>query len=289
MITLKLKSNGDEVYILQRMLRKVGYVIVADGDFGAKTEKAVRDFQFSNSLIADGIVGSRTWDLLFARAYKLSDEILGIDLFHHDETNSDGFWEEVRDKYAFCFVKASEGSTFSDPSFLDHIKALKEHRILRGGYHFFRMMNEDVDGQIQNFLDSGVDFREKGFLPPVLDVEPSSDEWKNQKILTANRADIIKRMQKWLTVIESKTGKRPIIYTTKHIWDNILKAPSNFSKYSLWVADYTEGATKPQMPMGWKSWAIWQYSENGTIGTADNIDLNKLNITYRDLLKIAGY
>jgi GH25 family lysozyme M1 (1,4-beta-N-acetylmuramidase) len=293
MITIKLKSNNDEVYILQRLLRKAGYSINLDGDFGPKTDKIVRDFQFSHSLIADGIVGARTWSELFKRAFKSGETITGIDIYHLSPTDNESFWQEVKEKHHFCFVKASEGVTWNDPRFLQHINRLKELKILRGGYHFFRMLNEDVDGQIKNFLDSGVDFREKGMLPPVLDVEPSNDEFKKDKIkiITNNRVGVVVRMKKWLRVVEERTGKRPIIYTSRYIWDEILKAPTGFENYPLWVANYSETAQKPSLPMTWDDYAFWQYTETGVVGGIKNFDVNRLNpnISYQKLLQMAGY
>jgi hypothetical protein len=47
--------------LLQGLLREAGYDIVVDGDFGAKTDQAVRDFQKNNNLVADGVVGPKTW------------------------------------------------------------------------------------------------------------------------------------------------------------------------------------------------------------------------------------
>jgi lysozyme len=293
MTTIKLKSNNDEVYILQRLLRKAGYAIIYDGDFGPKTDKIVRDFQFSHSLIADGIVGKRTWDELFKRAFKTGDLITGVDIFHHSPTESDAFWQEMKEKHFFCFVKASEGVTWNDPRFLEHINRLKDLRILRGGYHFFRMLNDDIDGQIKNFLDSGIDFREKGMLPPVLDVEPSVDEFKNNriKLITSERAAVVVRMKKWLRVVEERTGKRPIIYTSRYIWDDILKAPSGFENYPLWIANYSDTAKKPNLPMTWNDYTFWQFTEAGTVGGIKNFDINRLNpsISYEKLLKMAGF
>ena len=54
MDTLKKGSKGDEVKILQKALN-----ITVDGDFGVKTENAVKTFQKSKGLIADGIVGTK--------------------------------------------------------------------------------------------------------------------------------------------------------------------------------------------------------------------------------------
>ncbi|MDF2889801.1 MAG: hypothetical protein K0R80_168 [Clostridia bacterium] len=63
--TLKRGMNNGYVKNLQVALNKYGYKLSVDGDFGAKTEGAVRDFQRSKGLIADGIVGPKTWNRLY--------------------------------------------------------------------------------------------------------------------------------------------------------------------------------------------------------------------------------
>lgn len=52
---LKLGSRGNEVKALQEKLN-----LKADGIFGSLTEEAVKDFQRSNGLEVDGIVGANT-------------------------------------------------------------------------------------------------------------------------------------------------------------------------------------------------------------------------------------
>lgn len=57
---LKQGSKGKGVTAIQKKLK-----LTADGDFGPKTEAAVKKFQKSNKLTVDGIVGKRTWAKLF--------------------------------------------------------------------------------------------------------------------------------------------------------------------------------------------------------------------------------
>ena len=54
-MVLKLGSRGNEVKVLQEKLN-----LKADGIFGPLTEEAVKDFQRSNGLEGDGIVGANT-------------------------------------------------------------------------------------------------------------------------------------------------------------------------------------------------------------------------------------
>jgi len=63
-VTLKRGSHGPAVEDLQRLLRGAGYTVRVDGDFGAATERIVKEFQRTNGLLADGIVGSVTWRAL---------------------------------------------------------------------------------------------------------------------------------------------------------------------------------------------------------------------------------
>jgi len=70
MQTLKLRAKGDSVRLLQELLNKAGYELIVDGDFGKKTEDAVKDFQKKKNLIVDGIVGTKTWMKLNATAPK---------------------------------------------------------------------------------------------------------------------------------------------------------------------------------------------------------------------------
>ena len=56
---LKVGSTGNKVKELQGLLS-----LTTDGVFGIDTLKSVKAFQSKNGLISDGVVGSKTWDVL---------------------------------------------------------------------------------------------------------------------------------------------------------------------------------------------------------------------------------
>lgn len=52
------------VRTLQWLLRARNHTVAVDGDFGPKTDAAVRSFQLDQHLTVDGIVGPNTWGAL---------------------------------------------------------------------------------------------------------------------------------------------------------------------------------------------------------------------------------
>ncbi|MEM7578916.1 MAG: peptidoglycan-binding domain-containing protein [Cyanobacteria bacterium P01_A01_bin.80] len=66
-VVLKVGSKGAEVTKLQEGLKKLNfYSGIVDGIFGSQTKAAVINFQKSQQLIPDGIVGEKTWTKLNA-------------------------------------------------------------------------------------------------------------------------------------------------------------------------------------------------------------------------------
>ena len=63
--TLKLNSQGTKVSQLQTDLKQLGYYYAEiTGNFGSKTEAAVKAFQKAKGLTADGVAGTRTLDAI---------------------------------------------------------------------------------------------------------------------------------------------------------------------------------------------------------------------------------
>lgn len=78
----------DQVSDMQRLLQAKGYPVVSDGFFGPATQENVMAFQSAMGLVADGIVGPRTWAVLtsetddgqdyFDTRYRRKDERLRL-------------------------------------------------------------------------------------------------------------------------------------------------------------------------------------------------------------------
>ena len=85
--------QGDNVKKIQEALNKTGkYNLTIDGIWGNKTDAAVRDYQKSNGLTVDGIVGKNTWSSLFGSGESSTNSTpkFEYDPFEYDDyTESD--------------------------------------------------------------------------------------------------------------------------------------------------------------------------------------------------------
>lgn len=281
MKTLKKNSRGDAVLQLQKDLVKLGYTLWADGIFGLDTERVVKRFQTDQGLSADGIAGVNT--LTVIKDLLESNLIYGIDVSHHNGLIN---WNLVPfNEIKFVYCKASQGKSFKDSLFPTYFSELKRLSVLRGAYHFFTFMGVTAREQADNFLSSGINWKEEEILPPVIDVEWQQSPGLNQYILN-NRIICVKKIRDWLSIIEEKSGRKPIIYTNAFFWKDYLNNPAGFEEYPLWVASYRKDF--PLLPAGWNEYTYWQFTESAAVlGISGNVDKNIFNGTTGRLAELA--
>ena len=79
---------------LQQLLRARNHPVTVDGIFGPNTEAAVKAFQQSKSLPADGIVGPQTWPKLVVQVKEgdSGDAVRGVQevMKFHDQSDGEG-------------------------------------------------------------------------------------------------------------------------------------------------------------------------------------------------------
>ncbi len=92
-----LVNRGDRVFPvrpLQRLLCARNHSVAVDGIFGPNTEAAVRAFQTSKGLAADGIVGPATWSRLIVQVKRgdNGDAVRGVQevIKFHDQSDGEG-------------------------------------------------------------------------------------------------------------------------------------------------------------------------------------------------------
>jgi lysozyme len=197
-------------------------------------------------------------------------------------------WPKVRATgQRYVFTKATEGSSYSDPTFDDNWRGAKKAGLLRGAYHFFRC-NIDPKKQATRFIDYVQSMNDNGELPPVLDLETNDGQTKDK---------ILERAKTWLDLVEAAFGKKPIIYSGQYFLQDYFSevggGPPSWAKdYPLWLAQYPNQyvpGMRPSLPRGWFKWTFWQYSDKGRVnGINAKVDLNLFNGSLDDLYKFAS-
>nr|WP_295462876.1 GH25 family lysozyme [Mesorhizobium sp.] len=178
-------------------------------------------------------------------------------------------WAAARAKgISFAFVKATEGGDRVDDNFHEHWRNARAAGIPRGAYHFFyfcRPAAEQAEWFIRNVP------RERGSLPPVLDMEwnPLSPTCTLRPPPETVRSE----MRIFLNIVQKHYGKRPIIYTDPAFFDrNGLNA---FRGYHFWLRST---AGHPTEKYGDHPFVFWQYTGTGTVpGVPGDADINVFN------------
>ena len=202
----------------------------------------------------------------------------GIDISHYQGTVS---WSKVDDAgMGFAFMKATEGTTYADPSLRTNWAGAEAQGIYRGAYHFARPSTTpgSAAAQARFFVSKVGPLHDKGDLPPVLDLEASGG---------LGRTSLTAWVTTWLTTVEDLTGRAPIIYVSPSFWEYYMGNSAAFHHYPLWVANY--GVSSPRVPGAWSTWTFWQRTSTGRVnGISGNVDMNKFNGSDAQLAKIAN-
>ncbi|MFZ4543562.1 MAG: GH25 family lysozyme [Saprospiraceae bacterium] len=289
---LRKESQGFEVSLVQKILRRFGFPVELNGIFDEITENAIRTFQTQNGQFPHGIVNDSTWNNLLNKQLDECSFIQGIDISHYENEefkNGDFPFDKLKQfKLDFCFVKGTHGGERRDPYFEYNFIRLDEHHMIKGVYHFFSLLKEDIHQQVSNFLSMNIDFSKPGILPPVLDIEEDTRPFDREYIIS-NRTLVVERIRYWLHAVEVVTGRKPMIYCRKSFWENVIGDPDGFDQYLLWVANY-QPDSPPIMPTCWQGkWHFWQYTDKGLLEGIGKYDLNRFSGTYLDLMKMANY
>ena len=200
-----------------------------------------------------------------------------------DVSNNNGQvdWARVaRAGIAFAYIKSTEGVTFDDEWYARNRAAAAKAGIPASAYHFARPGNNAPEDEVQHFLT--VAAPRLGELLPAIDLEHSAANPKDRAVSVANR---IKWVRRFNQLMEKEIGAKPVMYLNPDYGHNALKG-GDFSAHPLWLAHYS---AKPDVPGAWKNYAIWQFSERGSVdGVGGDVDMNIASPGVLRSLKFGG-
>lgn len=162
------------------------------------------------------------------------------------------------------YIKAGEGGTITDPFFERNYEEATNAGLIVGFYYYVTALNPDeARVQARDFYEL---IRGKSFTArPAMDYENFNG---------LEREDINEIGIAFLQELESLSGITPMIYTDASVAETIWT--DAFSRYPLWLADYSNRDEFPQGITVWDTWTGYQYSDTGSVpGIIGNVDMNQ--------------
>ncbi|RAV31246.1 glycoside hydrolase family 25 protein [Corynebacterium heidelbergense] len=203
----------------------------------------------------------------------------GVDVSSHQHPDGAAIdWQALAASgQKFAFIKATEGTGYTNPYYsTDSLKA-KEAGVTPGSYHYARP-GEDARAQAQ-FYAASLATGAQPTLPPVLDMEETGG---------LGPEDLQAWTRDWVSEIKTLTGRDPIIYTYYNFWLNEMGNTTEFSNLPLWLAYYDDSLPN-EIPGGWKQVTFWQYASDGDVdGVRTKVDLNSYYGSDQQLQQLAN-
>lgn len=207
-----------------------------------------------------------------ARQALAGPEVAGIDVSHYQ---GDIDWSAVAgDGVEFTYIKATEGTTYTDPKFASNYDGSRAAGLIRGAYHFALPDRSSGAAQARFFVNNGGGWRADGqTLPPALDIEFNPYGPKCYGLSP-------QEMRAWIadfsSTVKKLSGRFPAIYTTTSWWKACTGNHGGFADTNpLWVARWTSSGGPGPLPAGWPAPTLWQYTNRGNVaGISGAVDRN---------------
>ncbi|MGW2378375.1 lysozyme [Kitasatospora sp. NPDC001683] len=161
----------------------------------------------------------------------------------------------------FAYVKATEGTSYTNPYFAQQYNGSYNAGLIRGAYHFALPGNSSGSAQANWFVDHGGGWSADGAtLPPALDIEYNP---YGATCYGLSQSAMVSWISDFSNTVHYRTGRYPTIYTTTNWWSSCTGNYGGFGATNpLWIARYS--STVGTLPNGWSYQTFWQYSDTGT-------------------------
>jgi len=182
----------------------------------------------------------------------------------------------------FAYVKATEGTGYTNPYFAQQYDGSYNVGMIRGAYHFARPNISSGTTQADYFVDHGGGWSGDGkTLPGAVDLE--YNPYSGGTCYGLSQSSMAAWIRAFSNEYHARTTRYPVIYTSTSWWSQCVGTAANFSSTSpLWVARYS--STVGMLPYAWSYYTFWQYADSGTFPG----DQDRFNGAYSQLQAIAN-
>lgn len=168
----------------------------------------------------------------------------------------------------FVYIKATQGTDYTSPSFSSQYTDATNAGFIRGGYHYADGTG-DGSQEANYFLSNGGGWTSDGItLPGMLDLEGDciSVDW----------------IQTFSNTYHAATGVYPVLYSSPSWWESCTDNSDAFTSTNpLMMACYDSSPCTPQGD--WPYYTIWQNNDDNTYGG----DSDQFNGDYAQLQALA--
>lgn len=208
----------------------------------------------------------------------------GVDVSHWQGTIN---WSAVAGAGTkFAYIKATEGTGYTDASFSRNYTRSYNQGIIRGAYHFARPDKSSGAKQAKYFVNHGGGWSADGkTLPPMLDME--TNPYSGGACYGLSHSQLRNWISDFVNKVKNMTGKYPAIYANNNWWDPCTGSWGGGAKHDpLVIPSY--GSSAGPLPAGWTFWTIWQYTSTGSVsGISGNVDRDVFNGSMNGLKRLA--
>jgi len=183
---------------------------------------------------------------------------------------------------SFAYVKATEGTTYVNPYFVQQYVGAYDAGLVRGAYHFGLPDRSTGAAQAQWFVSHGGAWSPDGqTLPGALDIEYNP---YGATCYGLGQSAMIAWLTSFVSTYQAQTTRWPVIYTTTNWWQTCTGNYAGFgATVPLWIACWCQSAGT--LPAGWSAYAFWQWTNQPVDFPGDQ---DVFNGTQSDLVSLAN-
>lgn len=172
-------------------------------------------------------------------------------------------WQRVkRAGIGFAYAKATQGTSYANPTYDYDREGAVQHGLAFGGYHFAEATRSSGAAEAGWFLQH---LRPQPWhLLPVLDLEETGSEGVPGSTLERFALAFAARVCRKLEL------GRMVLYTDRNMLEHRgLNTPAMRARFLLWLADLS---AQPHSPPGWRT-VLWQNNWHRTVpGIVGEVD-----------------